>query len=272
VTFTVREFSDLLSILNDQPEWRRRLQRALYPDFDPEAGFRDLAEAIKRLTAMQERFDREQTGVTQDVSVLKQDVSVLKQDVSVLKQDVSVLKQDVSVLKQDVSVLKQDVSIIKNDIKGLRKDNRDFKGRMLEQSYRNAATGLFGVVIRKGHDAKPEITDPLYDAQRAGIITQQERQQVLAADLIWGGDELESRRPALLVMEASWLVEDNDIERAVQRSMLLQRIGLPALPVVGGKEWTESAAQAARAQGVVIVNDHQLEDASWQMAWGKWQI
>ncbi len=236
MTFTVREFSDLLSILNDQPEWRRRLQRALYPDFDPEAGFRDLAEAIKRLTAMQERFDRDLTGV-----------------------------------KQDTSVLKQDVSIIKNDMKVLKRDNRDFKGHMLEQSYRNAATGLFGVVIRKGHDAKSEITDPLYDAQKAGIITKQERQQVLAADLLWGGDELESRRPVLLVMEASWLVEENDIERAVQRSMLLRRIGQPAVPVVGGKKWTESATQAARDQGVVVVNDHQLEDASWQEAWDKWQ-
>ena len=242
MTFTVREFSDLLSILNDQPEWRRRLQRALYPDFDPEAGFRDLAEAIKQLTAMQSRFDRDLTGI----------------------------KQDTSVLKQDVSVLKQDVTIIKNDMKVLKRDNRDFKGHMLEQSYRNAATGLFGVVIRKGHDAKPEVTDPLYDAQKAGVITQQERQQVLAADLIWGGDELESRRPVLLVMEASWLVEENDIERAVQRSMLLQRIGLPAVPVVGGKEWTENATQAAHDQGVVVVSDHQLEDASWQIAWGKW--
>jgi hypothetical protein len=145
-----------------------------------------------------------------------------------------------------------------------------FEEFILEQSYRNAATGLFGVVMRKGHDAKSEITDPLYDAQKAGILTQQERQQVLAADLIWGGDELESRRPILLVMEVSWLVEENDIERAVQRSLLLRRIGLAALPVVGGKEWTESATQSARDQGVVMVHDHQLEDVSWQIAWGKY--
>ena len=235
VTFTVREFSDLLSILNDQPEWRRRLQRALYPDFDPEAGFRDLAEAIRRLTVMQERFDRDLTGV-----------------------------------KQDVSVLKQDMAIVKTDTREIKKDQRDLKGRSMEDFYHRHGTGIFGLYLRKGHDAKGEMADLLFDAEEAGTITLQERMQALTADVIWAGEDRKRKRPVVLVMEASWLAEKHDVERANQRAQILRQVGVPALPIVGGREWTTEAKEAAQADKVITAIEGLIDNDLWQAAWDKW--
>ena len=76
---------------------------------------------------LDEKLDRELSGIRGDVSVLKEDVSVLKEDVSVLKEDVSGLKEDVSVLKEDVSELKGKVTRLEDNQETMANDITDLK-------------------------------------------------------------------------------------------------------------------------------------------------
>lgn len=238
MNFTVREFEDLLTIIEKQPEWRHRLQKALFPDIDIAKALQDLAETAKAMRAMVERMDIRLINVEQDVSILKGDVSILKDDVSILKRDVDILK----------------------------KDSRWLKGDSVERKYRDSAAGLFGLFIKNGHDATNEIANLLYAAVETGMISENDLTQVLAADLLWGGENRKTNESIFLVMEASWFVEGHDIERAATRSAVLRRIGLKALPVVAGKEWSDLAQQQAERLRIVTTSNGRVDRHSWDLA------
>jgi len=160
-------------------------------------------------------------------------------------------------LKQDVSGLKRDVGIL--------------KGRSQEQDYYNKATSIFGRYLRKGHDASEAVADQLHEALQDGRITDAEYRQVLATDLLWGGEERQTKHPLILAMEASWLAETSDVVRAQTRANVLQRLGLTALAVVGGAQWTDAATELARAEHIVRITDRSIDPDSWQAAWSNVQ-
>jgi hypothetical protein len=231
MAFTVQEFDDLLKILEAQPEWRSRLRRALFPEIDIPKALQELAEAQKR------------TEVAIKELVIGQDK---------LRSDLGVLKQDVGVLKQDVKELQRDVGIL--------------KGSDQERRYRDRADAIFGRFLRNGRNATNRVADQLYEALQAGSLSDKEVNDVLDADLIWQGQERSTDIPLVLLMEASWLAEVGDVARASTRAAILRRIGLQTLAVVGGKNWTDAAAEQARTAKVVIVSDGQIDIDSWQQA------
>jgi uncharacterized protein YoxC len=248
----------------------------------------ELAEAQKRTELGLQRLEQltadlmlGQTELRKDVDILKQDVSVLKQDVGVLKQDVDILKQDVGVLKQDLGVLKQDVGVLKQDVAGLngkvdrldqnyhtlQRDVSKLKGKAQEDCYRSRASAIFGHFLHNGRDVTNWVADQLYEALDQQLVTHDEVTAVLSADLLWGGEEGQSKAQLVLVMEASWLAEAQDVVRAQERAKVLRRIGLQALAVVGSDEWESAATVLAREANIVITVDGQLSLDSWQRAW-----
>ncbi len=299
--FSVRDFSDMLRILEMQPEWRSRMRHAIFPEIDVPRALEKLAESTAALQAtlrdtrlesanfekgqaaiqqdtqnlkagqqeLFQRTDRLETGqqeLRQELREVKADVSVLKADVSVLKADVSVLKTDVSVLKTDVSVLKTDVREIKSEMGVMRADVGNLKGKVHEAFYRDKAGAIFGVYLRGGREVTNQIADQLHDAVINGVITQDEFIQVLTADLLWGGRARTDGQEFVLVVEASWLAQLNDVERAQQRANVLRRLGLTALAVAAGNEWTDDAATVAQEVGVVRVTNGSINFDSWQNA------
>lgn len=241
MAFTVYDFEDLLKIIEAKPEWRSRLQRALFPEIDLPKAFQSLAASQAEMSTLLKRMDAR-------VERLEIGQEQLRQDVSVLKQDVNVLKQDVGVLKRDSATL---------------------KGRSLEQTYVNKATAIFGRYLRNGRTAANLVADQLYAALSDEKVSDAEVEQVLASDLLWIGEERQTKTQLVLVMEASWLAEANDVERALTRAAVLERIGLHALPVVGGEEWTQDATTLARTRNVVMTMNGYIDKDSWQAAWSK---
>jgi hypothetical protein len=215
--FTVHEFQDLITIINQQPEWRDRLRKALFPDIDIAKALQDLAETARDLRAIVERIDTRLIKVERDVDILK-------------------------------------------------KDTRTLKGDSLERKYRDGAAGLFGLFLKNGHDVTNEIADRLYAAVEVGTISETDLTQVLSADLLWGGESRQTKEKLVLVMEASWLVEDHDITRSVQRREILRSIGLNAVAVVGGKEWDDSALKRAEGLHVVTTTNGRIDRQSWENA------
>jgi len=120
--------------------------------------------------------------------------------------------------------------------------------------------------IRNGRDLTNQIADQLYAAMEAQTISEAELTQVLAADLLWGSEERNTKKPIVLVMEASWLAEASDVVRAAARSAILRRIGLNALAVVGGKEWTDEARKLAKQSQVITTTNGRVDRLSWELA------
>lgn len=146
----------------------------------------------------------------------------------------------------------------------IRQDVGRLKGMNLEQFYRDRAAAIFGRLLSRGHDVTGQVADQLQKARQAGLISDQEYQEVLAADLLWGGRVRDGQQAILLVLEASWTIGATDIGRAAKRAALLRQAGLKALPVVAGQEWPPDMQAEARSAGVVIVQDGIVDLISWE--------
>lgn len=231
MAFTVNDFEDLLKIIEAQPEWRSRLRRALFPEIDVPKALQSLAESQQALLKAQ-----------LDTTVALKRLETTTERLAIGQDQ----------LRRELNELKTDV--------------RKLKGKAQEQTYHNKADAIFGRYLRNGRKAASQIADALYDSLEKGQVSDAEITQVLAADLLWIGEERQTKLPLILVMEASWLAEVNDVERAATRAAILRRIGLNALAVVGGEEWTDAARAEARREGVVTTTNGSIDPESWQAA------
>lgn len=113
MAFTVRDFHDLVEILEEQPAWRAELRRLVLTDEIlglPQA-LRDLAQSVRELAESQRRYEEKSethfAKIETDIHELKTDVSQLKVDVSQLKVDV--VRSDTRVGRLDERTLQQQV-------------------------------------------------------------------------------------------------------------------------------------------------------------------
>jgi septation ring formation regulator EzrA len=273
MTLAIKNFEDLLEIVNTHPEWRRRLVKALFPEIDMPATMQKMAETLDRLTVLMEKQGLHLGTVETDVTELKSTVTRLEintartdQNVSRLQTDVGKLQTDVGKLQTDVGKLQTDVGKLQSDMVKVRTDVGDLKGKGYEHDYLWKATAIFGRFIKRGRDKTNDVADLLQEAQEAGLITAQEFTQVMAADLLWGGWLREVNTEVIVVVESSWLAEESDVNRAFDRAAILRRVGLQALPVVAGQEWTEAALNLAQQMRVVTAVNRLIDPDSWQGA------
>lgn len=149
---------------------------------------------------------------------------------------------------------------IDNSLKELGQDS--YEGKI-----RDRAAGIFHRYVKRGRDVTNEIREKLDEAEDNGLISEHESDRVLAADLLWGGKVKATKENVVLVVELSWWAEQNDVLRAVNRAAILRRIGVTALPVVGGNNgWTDGLPEIALQKGVVMMTGMRFDKASWKAA------
>jgi predicted nucleic acid-binding Zn-ribbon protein len=217
-----------------------------------------LEEKQDRLEKKVDKLVEEVAGLKQDVDTLKQDVDTLKQDVDILKKDVDTLKKDVDTLKKDVDILKKDVDTLKKDVDILKKDVAYLKGSDRERWYRDKAHAVFGRLVLKGKPFEEKAVEILWDAYKRGQISKEERDEVLSADLLWSGER--DGKFVVLVVEVSFTISQNDIERAKKRAEILRKLGILAIPVVGGVE----LGKQVKLDDVVCIVDGKFDDEEFE--------
>lgn len=247
MTFTVTDFSDLITIIDTHPEWRVKLQQALFPGLD--------VQAFERLIETQDRILQGLTNLTKRVEGLESNQQVIIQRIDGLENRMGGLENRMGGLDGRVEKLQTDVASL--------------KGASYERKFRDDGAGIFGRFVRRGRNAKNHVADLLYDAEAAGQITESELTQVLATDLLWQGKFRHSQDELILVLETSWLAELSDVERAVTRAAILRKMGLTALPAVSGKEWLDEATTLATEQCVIQVINLQVEADTWTAAFDR---
>ena len=214
-TIEIATFEDILEALRGNPIWVEQMRAIILSE-----ELLTLPERFERFLRNEFRPLKEKTDkIEKDVEVLKADVKVLKEDVEVLKQDVAVLKEDVAVLKQDVAILKQDVAILKQDVRGLKVDVNTLKGESFENKVRDRAPAFFGKLLRRTRViTTQDFVDALDDAVDAGLISDNDRDYALNADVVVRGKMKDSGKEVILVGEASVTVDLEDVERASKRA------------------------------------------------------
>ncbi|MFA0745632.1 MAG: hypothetical protein LASZOEIN_002445, partial [Candidatus Fervidibacter sp.] len=239
MALTREDIQALLRILDEDPQLLQELRRRILPDhfvFEVRFPTEWMAQFDRRLA----NLERDVGGLKSDVGGLRSDVGELKSDVGVLKSDVSELKGDVGVLKGDVGGLKSDVGVLKSDVDGLKRDVNDLKndvgrlkGMSKEISFRQKAGAYLGVLLRGGRDASELVNKILDEAEAEGLITPQEADYVRAADLLWVGTVKRGKfagQKLIIVAEISWVADEEDVERAIERAQILRKAKAWAVP------------------------------------------
>ncbi len=235
--FTVTDFGDLVRLLEQQPKWRAELRRLVLTDevLALPQTVQALAEDVRALVEAQRRTDEQLAALTQRVDALAEQMAALGRRVDSLTQDVQLMVKRVDSLGQDIG---------------------DLKGIGLEFRYQRLAYAYFQRLLRRIHVLSPdELSTLLEDAVDEGRLAQSDMEEIIRADLVVRGQRREDRAEAYLVVELSWGVGPDDVERAAQGAKLLTQLGTPAIPVAAGKALTSEAANLARQLGAWLVMD-----------------
>jgi uncharacterized coiled-coil protein SlyX len=131
------------------------------------------------------------------------------------------------------------------------------QGHFLEAMYRDKCGAHFGPLLRR---ARVVPTQSIEDDLEAALSAR-EMDDVCRLDLLIAGQP--RRRPdaaeVWLAVEVSATVDRHDVARAIDRSALLRRAGMIALPVVAGEDITRGAEAAAGREQVVVLQDGNVE-------------
>jgi hypothetical protein len=135
----------------------------------------------------------------------------------------------------------------------------DLKGITLEIRYYNRAFAYFARMVRRAHALSgDELHALLEPAINQGMLSEEGADDVIQADVVVRGRRRDDGSEVYLVVEVSWGVGTEDVERAVRRASLLAQTGLQTLPVVAGEHITDEAAELARAMHAWQVFDGQV--------------
>lgn len=214
----ITDFHDVVRLLEQHPEWRAELRRLVLteellalPD-----QIAELTRQVTRLTEAQARIEERQARTEEWQTRTEARLDSLTGVVKRLSDDVGTLK-----------------------------------GKGLETHYRLHGSPFFGSLLRRPHVlSSEELSDILDPSMDQGSLSSDEALEVRRADLVVRGTRREDRTLVYLVVEVSWTIDLEDVERAARRSVHLAKTGLSVLPVVAGE--TVRPGVANRAQELKV--------------------
>ena len=174
-------------------------------------------------------------------------------DISVLKTDVAELKTDVAELKTDVVDLKTDMTSVKNDLGYLKGQDLEHNMEKLAHGRLTSHLNLRNVRILWGPTAGA-MPDDFYDAIRANGLTTDQRERIIETDLIIRGTERDTGQRIYAAVEASFTVNESDVDRARLTADILGQVfpDDPMVAAVYGVEFPEQLKERADNAGVLV--------------------
>jgi hypothetical protein len=242
MALTREDIQTLLRMLDEDPQLLQELRRRILPDH--------FVFEVRLPTEWMAQVDRRLANLERDVGGLRIDFSGLKGDVGGLKEDVDGLKRDFDDLKSDVGRL---------------------KGMSKEITFRQKAGAYLGVLLRGGRDASELVNKILDEAEAEGLITPQEADYVRAADLLWVGTVKQGKfagQELIIVVEISWVADEKDVERAIERAQILRKAKAWAVPFVVGEEWVSQEVKEKALQRFVFCAENGRIEPE-RSDWGK---
>jgi hypothetical protein len=139
--------------------------------------------------------------------------------------------------------------------KKLDKDVWPLKGMWLEMKVADNILSFFSEYLSDAKAIDQEkINKTLSLAMKEGIISKEERADVLRLDLIIEGTLLNTEEPVLIAVEVSYTIDDFDVQRAINRAKILEKVmGRKVLPAVVGYKITKKAQNLIEKEEVLKV-------------------
>ena len=215
MSFTVEDFHDLIELLAQHPEWRAELRRHALRRADRAPSLvRQLVEAQARAEARPEDVEGR-------------------------------------LERLDVAVGAAAAQGRTETLVGRFADRLgDIDGRALEHDFaRRGSVPRPQIARRLWPTRSRPLADLLDDAFDDGRLTWDERVTILHTDLVMSGRRRDDGQDVYLLVEVSGRIEPYDVERAVDRAALLEKLGRPVIPVVAGRRIEADVADLAAEHG-----------------------
>ncbi len=211
-----------------------------------------LATLTQRVDDLTARLDT----LTQRVDDLTARLDTLTQRVDDLTARLEALTQRVDDLTQRVDTLTQRVDDLARSVARLTDRVGEMDGQLLELSYWRRAPAYFSHLARRLRVIDfAALADQLDDAVEAKRVSEAERDEALAVDLVLTGRRRTDGAEAYFAVEISGGIGIDDVRRAAERARILEKLGRPAVPVVAGRWISHDAEALARDYGVSCVLD-----------------
>ena len=272
---TVNDFTDILRIIREQPEWGDALRAALLSQELLEmpqrlaalaAAFTEFAEtANKRFAALesdvaelkdrQARLEASQTRLEAGQARLEGDVNDLKAGQARLEAGQTRLEDRQTRLEASQTRLEAGQARLEGQVGNLRGNSYEQKiGNIISSVMSDRMDLLVRVLKRVNLDDDSEFFDLLHDAQRQGIISRQERNAVVYADIVLQERGRPNDAAVYIVVEVSTTVADSDISRAVERAGILEKAtGKTTIPVVVAANVDDARQRLAQERNVTLI-------------------
>jgi hypothetical protein len=221
MAFTVRDFHDLVEILQQQPDWRAELRRLV------------LSEELLTLPQLVRELAESQRQVGQRLDRLGQIVADLAAAQRQTEQRVAELHEAQIRTEQRLGRIEV--------------DHGSFKGFLLEERHRQRPFIYLQSLIRRARVIEGSQLDELLDdAMSRGALSQKQADDIVRADVVVRGRLKTDGSEVYLVVEVSWGVGASDVDRAARRAKLLALAGIATMPVVSGNGITPEAVDRCR--------------------------
>ncbi|MCX7925361.1 MAG: hypothetical protein N2554_06070 [Fimbriimonadales bacterium] len=190
----------------------------------------------------------------------KQVAGEAKQAALEAKQEAGEAKQAALGAKQESQEAKQIAQDLRERIDRVERDLAIVKGNSEELHASKRMPAVFGRYLRKLR---------IYDTQQFGLVVEEqfpslsveEQTELLYADWFVQGRVRGQEREVWLVVEVSWGVGIDDVERAHARATILRRAGADAYGVAMGRGAAPEAVERAQQLGVILALDGTIQNA-----------
>jgi len=164
------------------------------------------------------------------------------------------LEERFDTLEKEVQEVKKKADAIKRK---LDKDVWPLKGVWLEMKVKDNILSFFSEYLLDAKTIDQEkINKYLSLAMKKGIISKEERVDVLRLDLIIEGTLLNTGEPVLVAVEVFYTIDDFDVQRAINRAKILEKaMDKRVLPAVVGYKITKKAKNLMEKEGVLKVKN-----------------
>jgi len=260
MAFTVEDFEDMLRILEQNPEWRERMRRAILS-----RELLQLPERLEHMASLIQQLIRSDARNSEQIAELAQVVRELTEAQRRTEVQVAELAEAQRRTEAQVAELAEAQRRTEAQVAELAEAQRRTEARL--ERLENRLEGEIGrqsgwryerevvadapALFYGGNGGSPE--DPMVRDQLRQWLQPLYAQGVeiapftspFRADIIWWKGE------RVMVVEVGIKVSRDDVRRAVARAELLRRAGVNATPAVIGEEWGLPDIQAlAQQEGV----------------------
>ena len=226
----VNDIADLVQILQDRPEWRNTVRGLIVGE--------ELANLPQALATF---------------------IDATNDNFSLVHQRLERLETDVAELKTGVAELKTDMNHRFNQVNG-RLDNgfgENYESKIAKNIMSIARQQLefrrIRVLATRAAGITTELQMTIEDAEDTNLITKDEADQLILADLILIGEHPHAGPNTYMLAELSITIGEDDIRRASDRARILRTAtGRSARPTVIGARIDPDRSELAKNEGVFV--------------------